>query len=80
MIQNIDYADIDIIIKVIYCSNDDLISQSIHGTINIWNINNKNIKIKELDQNIYIWDLLLLNDKNIFISGGENGIIFWIYI
>jgi hypothetical protein len=51
-----------------------------HGTINIWNINNKNIKIKELDQNIYIWDLLLLNDKNIFISGGENGIIFWIYI
>ena len=45
MIQNIDYVDIDIIIKVIYCSNDDLISCSIHGTINIWNKNNKNIKI-----------------------------------
>ena len=34
-------------------------------------------KFKQLNQNIYPRDLLLLEDKNMFISGGENGIIFW---
>ena len=40
MIKIIEYAHINVIIKVIYCSNVDLISCSIYGKINIWNKNN----------------------------------------
>ena len=78
--QIIKNAHNDVIMKVIYCSNGYLISCSIHGPIIIWKeINNKYINIKQLNQNIYPRDLLLLEDKNMFISGGENGIIFWNY-
>ena len=76
--QIIQNAHNDGIMKVIYCSNGDLISCSINGPIIIWKEKkNQYIKIKQLSQDNNIRDLLLLEDKNMFISGGENGIIFW---
>ncbi len=78
--QNIENAHDDIITKVIYCLNGDLISCSLNNSIHIWNKNNNEYKkIKELWQNNSIWDLLLLEDKNMLISGGGEGIIFWNY-
>ena len=71
--------------KVLHCSNGDLISGSIEGQINIWkkknNLYNKiNDEINnQLHQNNNLQDLLLLEDKNMFISGGEEGIILWNY-
>ena len=71
--------------KVLHCSNGDLISGSIEGQINIWKEKNNLYKKindeinNQLHQNNNLQDLLLLVDKNIFISGGEKGIIFWNY-
>ena len=73
------------IMKVLHCSNGDLISGSTGGEINIWkkknNLYNKiNDEINnQLHQNNNLQDLLLLEDKNMFISGGEKGIILWNY-
>ena len=70
----------DAIIKVIYCSNNNLISCSYDKTIKIWKENNNNYEnIKILKQSDKINSLLLLEDKNILISSGEDGTKLWNY-
>jgi len=77
--QIIENAHNDIIYKVIYNSNNKIISCSKDKTIKIWEEdNNKSFNnIKILTHSNYIYSLLLLEDKNMFISGGKDGIKFW---
>ena len=64
--------------KVIYFSNGNLISCSHDEKIKIWEeINNNYNPLKILSSKGYIYSLLLLEDKNILISSGEYGTIFW---
>ena len=65
--------------KVIYCSNDNLISCSWDKTIKIWKENNNYENIKILKHSNWIYSLLLLEDKNILISSGVDGTKLWNY-
>ena len=65
--------------KVIYCSNNNLISCSYDKTIKIWKENNNYENIKILKHSAHINSLLLLEDKNILISSGEDGTKLWNY-
>jgi hypothetical protein len=68
----------NIIIKVIYYSNNNLISCSHDNTIKIWEeYNNKYQNISILIHFSTIWSILLIEDKNILVSAGENRIKFW---
>ena len=69
----------DVIIKVIYCSNNNLISCSDDKTIKIWKENNNYENIQILKHSDRIYSLLLLEDKNILISSGEDGTKLWNY-
>ena len=65
--------------KVIYCSNNNLISCSFDETIKIWKENNNYENIKMLKYSGWIFSLLLLEDKNILISSGYDGTKLWNY-
>ena len=75
----INNAHDDYIIKVIYCSNGNLISCSNDNKIKIWKENNNNNydNIKILNHSKYVCSILLLEDKNILISSGLDGTKFW---
>ena len=67
-----------VVSKIIYYGNTKLISCSQDETIKIWEENNnyyQNITI--LTHFKMIFSILLLEDKNIIISGGFDGIKFW---
>jgi hypothetical protein len=66
------------IIKVLYYSNINLISCSIAKNIKIWEEKDNNYQsVTALTHNDYIFSFLILEDKKILVSGGEDGIIFW---
>ena len=71
-------AHTDIIKKVLYFSNGNLISCSSDCSIKIWKLCKDNyINIKQLNHNQQVNSILLLENKNIFISSGEDGTKFW---
>ena len=66
------------ITKVIYNSKGNLISCSLDYSIKIWEEKNgEYINIKTLSHSKYIFTLLLLEDKNLLVSSGSDGTIFW---
>ena len=72
-----DAHDSDIT-KVIYNSKGNLISCSFDYSIKIWEEKNgEYINIKTLSHSKYIFTLLLLEDKNLLVSSGSDGTIFW---
>ena len=72
-----DAHDSDIT-KVIYNSKGNLISCSFDYSIKIWEEKNgEYINIKTLSHSKYIFTLLLLEDKNLLVSSGADGTIFW---
>ena len=74
----INNAHDDWISKVIYYSNNKLISCSLDKTIKIWEENNNNYQtITILIHYKEICSILLLEDKNIFISTGYDGTKLW---
>ena len=77
--QIIKNAHDDGIIKVIYCSNGNLISCSYDKTIKILKENNNYENIQILKHSDRINSLLLLEDKNILISSGADGTKLWNY-
>ena len=68
----------DEIYKVIYYSNEKLISYSYDGIIKIWeeNINNYQL-ITSLKHSNFIYSILLIQDKNLLISSDSNGTKLW---
>ena len=77
--QIIEKAHNDLISKVIYNLNGNLISCSKDKTIKIWEENNENNykNIKILNHSDRVYSILFLKDNNILISGGVDGIKFW---
>ena len=77
--QTIKNAHDDWINKLKYCSNGNIISCSRDNKIKIWEENNNNNYqcIKILTHNDCVYSILLLEDKNILISCGLDGIKFW---
>ena len=74
----INNAHNDAVIKVIYNSKGNLISCSFDYSIKIWEEKNgEYINIKTLSHSKYIFTLLLLEDKNLLVSSGADGTIFW---
>ena len=66
------------ICNVIYCSNDNIISCSNDEKIKIWElINDEYQLLTTLTHSDTINSLLLLEDKNILISGGYDGTKLW---
>ena len=67
------------IFKVIYCSNENIISCSKIINIKIWKKNNNNNyeNIKILTHSNWVCSILFLEDKNILISSGLDGTKFW---
>ena len=64
--------------KVIYCSNENLISCSSDKTIKIWEEKNyKYQNINTLKHSESVISIILLDDKNILVSVGKDGIKFW---
>ena len=66
------------ITNLIYCTNNNIISCSDDSKIKIWEL--INIKYQLLTTFTYskkIHSLLLLEDKNILVSGGSDGTILW---
>ncbi len=76
--ESIQNAHNDEINKVIYDSNKKLYSCSEDKTIKIWeSYNNKYQLVITLSHSNSIKSLLLLEDKNILLSSGIDGTIFW---
>ena len=77
--QTIKNAHDDWINKLKYCSNGNIISCSRDNKIKIWEENNNNNYqcIKILTHNDCVTSILLLEDKNILISSGNDGTKFW---
>ena len=76
--KTINNAHNDAVIKVIYNSKGNLISCSFDYSIKIWEEKNgEYINIKTLSHSKYIFTLLLLEDKNLLVSSGADGTIFW---
>ena len=74
--QTIKNAHNDGITKVIYYQKNKIISCSLDKTIKIWEENNDNYKnIQTLTDPNKIHSMLLLEDKNILVFGGVDGII-----
>ena len=65
--------------KVIHCLNGNLISCSLDNKIKIWKENNNNNydNIQTLTHSHIVNSILLLEDKNILISSGNDGTKFW---
>ncbi len=65
--------------KIIYCSNGNIISCSEDKTIKIWEeiYNNEYQLITKLQHSNFVYSILLLEDKNLLISCGYYGTIFW---
>jgi len=76
--KSIINAHNDEIYKVIYYSNEKLISYSYDGIIKIWeeNINNYQL-ITSLKHSNFIYSILLIQDKNLLISSDSNGTKLW---
>ena len=73
--QNIKNAHKDWITKAIYYQKNKIISCSWDKTIKIWEENNDNYKnIQTLTDSNIIHSMLLLEDKNILVFGGVDGI------
>ena len=77
--KTINKAHDYLINQIKYCLNGNIISCSEDQTIKIWEENNYNEYqcITILMNNISILSILLLEDKNILISSGDNGTKFW---
>ena len=75
----IEEAHNDIISKVIFCLNGNIISCSLDKKIKIWEEKKKNNYecIKILSHLNYISSILIIEDKNILISSGVDGTNFW---
>jgi len=75
----IEQAHNDIISKVIFCLNGNIISCSLDKKIKIWEEKKKNNYecIKILSHLNFISSILLIEDKNILISSGVDGTNFW---
>ena len=74
---------------IIYCSNDDLISFSIHGAINIWNKNKlwKFISISKMKiiwqkkiENFSYYGFKLIKNKGMFLVEGKKTFNLRIFI
>jgi len=67
--------------KVIFCSNYNIISCSIDKNVKIWKLNDKKEyeNIITLNNSEGISSILLLENKNILISSGDDGTKFWNY-
>ena len=64
--------------KIIYCSNGNIISCSCDKKIKIWELSiNKYQLITIIDNLNNVTSLLLINNKNLLISSGEEGTKFW---
>ncbi len=64
--------------KIIYLENYNIISCSIDKTIKIWEFVNNKYQLMTIIKDLsYVKSLLLLKDKNILISSGDNGTKFW---
>ncbi len=64
--------------NVIYLSNYNIISCSDDYKIKIWKLNNTQYKLLSTSEHSQdVNSLLLLEDKNILISGGNDGTKFW---
>ena len=76
--KSIINAHNDEIYKVIYYSNEKLISYSYDGIIKIWeeNINNYQL-ITSIKHSNFIYSILLIKDKNLLISSDSNGTKLW---
>ena len=76
--KSIINAHNDEIYKVIYYSNEKLISYSYDGIIKIWeeNINNYQL-ITSLKHSNFIYSILLIQEKNLLISSDSNGTKLW---
>ena len=76
--KKINNAHNDWIVKVIYYSNNYLISCSLDKLVKIWEKTNNNYQlITTLKQYDWVNSILLLSDKKIFISSGNNGTKLW---
>ena len=67
------------ILKIIYCSNGNIISCSYDKTIKIWEeiLNNEYQSITILTHLNAVCSIMLLEDKNYLISSGEDGNYLW---
>ena len=64
--------------KVIYYLNNYLISCSYDYTVKVWEEKDKNYQlITTLKHNLVVWSILILKDKNILISSGNDGTKLW---
>ena len=71
-------AHSDYIMKVIYNSKGNIISCGLDGTIKIWEEkNNQYQNVTILNHSNWVYSILLLEDKNILISSGNDGTKFW---
>ena len=79
-LEKISNAHKDRIDKVIFSSNKKIISCSDDSTIKLWEKTDKSyqcvITISNADS-YYITSILEIAEKNILISGGDDGIIIW---
>ena len=75
----INKAHYYLINQIKYCLNGNIISCSEDETIKIWEENNNNEYqcIKIFTHNDFVTSILLLEDKNILISSGNDGTKFW---
>ena len=68
----------NIIYNIIYYQNNKIISCSYDQTIKIWEIQNNNNKlIKTFQSNYYVISILLLEDMDMLVSCGGDGIQFF---
>ncbi len=66
------------ITNLIYCSNNNIIACSDDSKMKIWELTNiKYQLLTTLTYSKHIHSLLLLEDKNILVSGGYEGTILW---
>ena len=79
MINLIIYnAHNDYINKALYYRNKNIISCSDDKSIKIWEENKNKYQNISIIMNSYkIWSILLLEDKNIFVSAGDEGTKLW---
>ena len=76
--EKINNAHNEWILKVLYHPNGNLISCSNDKTIKIWEEKNyKYSEISILKASNSVLSILLLEDQNLLISGGKDGIKFW---
>ena len=77
--EYINNAHNDLIYKVIYFTNNKLISCSLDGCVKIWEEENENNYqlITSLKHFNCVFSILLIKDRNILISSGNDGTKLW---